>query len=47
MKIELNDDYAHEIVVESLKDYHEVMSYGALKAHDFYAAASALGESGE
>jgi hypothetical protein len=25
MKIELNDDFAHEVVVESLKDYHEIM----------------------
>lgn len=25
MKIELNDDFAHEVVVKSLKDYHEIM----------------------
>lgn len=27
-----------------IKHYDEVMSYGSLKAHDFYAAAAALGE---
>ena len=30
-----------------IKHYDEVMSYGSLKAHDFYAAAKALGESGD
>ena len=27
-----------------IRHYDEVMSYGSLKAHDFYVAAAALGE---
>ena len=30
-----------------MKHYDEVMPYGSLKARDFYAAAAALGESGD